>query len=222
MRRCSGQGRPRDSTTRRLAHEPFGWRPTILLVTVRWYRCESCGHVWRQDTSAATEPRARQSRCGLRWALTAVVCQHLMVARIAEGLGVSWNTANDEVLAEGRRVLIADPHRFDGSRSSASTNTCGGIPAAATSSSPSSSTSRRSVTGPDRRGCWTWWPSVAPRQSTPRHGGIFSVTSAGSCRSRSCSSWRPWGEVASDPVQMADGLPGQHGPTVVGHRPWTR
>ena len=27
---------------------------------------------------------------------------------------VSWNTANDAVLAEGRRVLIADPHRFDG------------------------------------------------------------------------------------------------------------
>jgi hypothetical protein len=29
---------------------------------------------------------------------------------------VSWNTANDAVLAEGRRVLIEDPHRFDGVR----------------------------------------------------------------------------------------------------------
>jgi hypothetical protein len=28
------------------------------------------------------------------------VCQHLTVARVAEGLGVSWNTANDAVLAE--------------------------------------------------------------------------------------------------------------------------
>ena len=37
-RRCGQPGRPRDSTTRRLAHEPFGWRPTILLVTVRRYR----------------------------------------------------------------------------------------------------------------------------------------------------------------------------------------
>jgi transposase len=27
---------------------------------------------------------------------------------------VSWNTANDAVLAEGQRVLIGDPHRFDG------------------------------------------------------------------------------------------------------------
>jgi transposase len=43
-------------------------------------------------------------------------CQHLTVARVAEGLGVSWNTANDAVLAEGRRVLIEDPHRFDGVR----------------------------------------------------------------------------------------------------------
>ena len=40
--------------------------------------------------------------------------QHLTVARIAEGLSVSWNTANDAVLGEGRRVLIDDPHRFDG------------------------------------------------------------------------------------------------------------
>ena len=39
---------------------------------------------------------------------------HLTVARVAEGLGVAWNTANDAVLAEGKRVLIDDPHRFDG------------------------------------------------------------------------------------------------------------
>ena len=54
---------------RRLAHEPFGWRPTTLLVTVRRYRCTGCGHVWRQDTSQAAEPRAKLSRRGLRWAL---------------------------------------------------------------------------------------------------------------------------------------------------------
>jgi transposase len=113
-RRCGEQGRPRDSTTRRLAHEPFGWRPTILLVTVRRFRCDGCGLVWRQDLSAAAESRARLSRGGLRWALTALVCQHLTVARIAESLGVSWNTANNAVLAEGRRVLISDPTRFEG------------------------------------------------------------------------------------------------------------
>jgi len=55
--------------TRRLAHEPFGWRPATLLVTVRRYRCTGCGHVWRQDTSRAAEPRAKLSQRGLRWAL---------------------------------------------------------------------------------------------------------------------------------------------------------
>jgi transposase len=113
-RRCGCQGVPRDTVTRALAHEPWGWRPTLLLVTVRRYRCSGCGHVWRQDTSAAAQPRAKLSRQALRWALEAIVCQHLTVARVAEALGVAWHTANDAVLAEGRRVLIADPHRFDG------------------------------------------------------------------------------------------------------------
>jgi transposase len=104
---------PRDSLVRRLAHEPFGWRPTTLLVTVRRYRCTGCGHVWRQDTSLAAERRAKLSRGGLRWALEGIVVQHLSMARVAQGLGVSWNTANTAVLAEGKRVLIDDPARFD-------------------------------------------------------------------------------------------------------------
>ena len=115
-RRCGCEGAARDTVIRRLAHEPLGWRPTVLEVTVRRYRCTGCGHVWRQDTSLAAEPRAKLSRRGLRWALEGIVCQHLTVARVAEGLGVSWNTANSAVLAEGRRVLIDDPDRFDGVR----------------------------------------------------------------------------------------------------------
>lgn len=112
--RCGCQGVSRDTVTRELGHEPFGWRPTTLLVRIRRYQCTGCGHVWRQDTTKAAEPRAKLSRRGLRWALEGIVCQHLTVARIAEGLGVTWNTANKAVLAEGRRVLIDDPHRFDG------------------------------------------------------------------------------------------------------------
>jgi transposase len=115
-RRCGCEGAPRDTVVRRLAHEPLGWRPTVLEIVVRRYRCIGCGHVWRQDTSRAAEPRARLSRRGLRWALEAIVVQHLTVARVAEGLDVAWNTANDAVLAEGKRVLINDPHRFDGVR----------------------------------------------------------------------------------------------------------
>ena len=84
-----------------------GWRPTTLLVTIRRYRCTGCGHVWRQDTS-----------------------------RVAEGLGVSWTTANDAVLAEGRRVLIQDPHRFDGVRVTGVDEHCWRDTAAAIRTSP--------------------------------------------------------------------------------------
>jgi len=42
VRRYGCQGLPRDTVTRALAHEPLGWRPTTLLVTVRRYRCSGC------------------------------------------------------------------------------------------------------------------------------------------------------------------------------------
>jgi transposase len=113
-RECGAEGVLRDTVTRRLAHEPFGWRPTTLLVRVRRYRCTGCRRVWRQDTRRAAEPRAKLSRTAVRWALAGLVTQHLTVARVAEALAVAWDTANDAVLAEGRRVLIDDPARFDG------------------------------------------------------------------------------------------------------------
>ena len=52
-RRCGCQGEARDTVIRRLAHEPYGWRPTILHVRVRRYRCPECAHVGRQDMSQA-------------------------------------------------------------------------------------------------------------------------------------------------------------------------
>ena len=112
--RCGCQGRPRGTVLRRLAHTPVGHRPTILQIRVRRYQCTGCGHVWRQDTSRAAEPRAKLSRGGLRWGLEGLVADHLPVSRIAASLGVSWNTANQAVLDEGRRMLISEPHRFDG------------------------------------------------------------------------------------------------------------
>ncbi len=113
-RRCGCEGVVRDTVIRELAHEPFGWRPTTLAVRVRRYRCSSCRRVWRQDTTAAAEPKAKLTRAAVRWALEALVVQHLTVARVAEALAVAWDTANDAVLAEGQRVLIADVSRFDG------------------------------------------------------------------------------------------------------------
>ena len=115
-RRCGCQGESRDTVIRRPAHVPCGWRPTILHVSVRRYRCPECAHVWRQDMSQAADPRAKLSRTAVRWALTGLVVHHLTVARVAQALGVSWNTANTAVLAEGARLLINDPDRFEGVR----------------------------------------------------------------------------------------------------------
>lgn len=88
----------------------------MLQVRVRRYRCPDCRSVWRQDTSAAAEPRAVLSRHAALWALKGVVIDRLSVARIAAGLAVAWNTANDAILATGQELLINDPTRFDGVR----------------------------------------------------------------------------------------------------------
>lgn len=46
--------------------------------------------------------------------MAGIVVDHLTVSRAAAGLGVSWNTANAAIIAEGQRRLIDDPSRFDG------------------------------------------------------------------------------------------------------------
>lgn len=115
-RGCGAEGVLRDTVVRRLAHEPFGHRPTTLLLRVRRYRCTGCGRLWREDSTTAAEPKAKLSRGALAWALQALVVDHLTVSRVAAGLGVSWHTANNAVLAEGQRRLIDDPARFDGVR----------------------------------------------------------------------------------------------------------
>ena len=66
--------------------------------------------------SQAADPRAKLSRAAVRWALTGVVVHHLTVARVAQALGVSGNTANTAALAEGMRLPINDPARFVGVR----------------------------------------------------------------------------------------------------------
>ena len=113
-RGCGVQGVVRDTVVRPVAHEPFGWRATTLAIRLRRWRCPNCKIVWRQDTTAAAEPRAKVSRGGLAWALEGIVVNFMSMSRVAAGLGVSWHTANDAVLAEGRRRLISDPTRFEG------------------------------------------------------------------------------------------------------------
>ena len=111
-RRGGCEGAARDTVTRQLALEPFGWRPTTLLVTIRRYRCTGRGHVWRQDIRLMAESRSKLPRGGLRRALSGVGTQHLTIARVAEGLEARWDIANDAVLAESQRVLIKDAPRF--------------------------------------------------------------------------------------------------------------
>jgi transposase len=113
-RSCGCAGRPRDTVTRRLAHVPFGWRPTVLLVRLRRFSCTGCGKVWRQDLGEAAAPRGKLSRDAVLWALKSLVVDRLSVARIAAALAVAWHTVNDAVLAAGRELLIADPARLDG------------------------------------------------------------------------------------------------------------
>ena len=113
-RKCGVEGVPRDTVTRPLAHEPFGHRPTTLLVRVRRYRCGHCRRTWRQDMTRAAAPRAKISRGGLEWALGGIVIDHLTVTGVAAGLGVCWSAANAAVLTEGKRRLVDDPARFDG------------------------------------------------------------------------------------------------------------
>ena len=74
-----------------------------------WARVAPGHHQGRAAKGEAVPARARLG-------LAALVVGHLSVARIAEGLGVAWNTANDAVLAEGKRVLIDEATRFDGVR----------------------------------------------------------------------------------------------------------
>ncbi len=78
------------------------------------FTCSGCGRFWQEDTTTVAEPKAALSRGGTRWALEALVIDHLTVSRVAAGLGVAWHTANTAVLNEGRRLLIDDPDRFDG------------------------------------------------------------------------------------------------------------
>ena len=138
-RRYGCQGICCGTVVRRLAHEPCGCPPSILHVSVRRYRRPECAHVWRQDMSQATDPRAKLSRTAVHWALTGVIVHHVTVARVAQALGVSWNTANTAVMAEGARLLINDPARCEGGGVSlAWMNTCGDTPRMATNTSLSS------------------------------------------------------------------------------------
>ena len=99
---CGGEGVVRDTVVRRLAHLPYGWRPTIVHMSVRRYCCQACAYVWRHNMSAATDPRGKLSRAAVRWG--------------TDGRGRS--SCDDEALRPGpRRVLEDRQHRCPDRRS---------------------------------------------------------------------------------------------------------
>ena len=115
-RECGTEGVPRGTAVRRLVHVPLGWRPTLLHVRVRRYRCPICARVWREDLTRIAAPRAKLSRSAVLWALKCLVIDRMSISRIAAGLGAAWHTVNTAILATGQQLLVDDPSRFDGVR----------------------------------------------------------------------------------------------------------
>ena len=114
--RCGQAGVPRGTVTRTIVHTPLGWRPTLLPVGVRRYRCVDCCTIWRQDTSKTAAAREKLSRAAIYWAFKSVVIDRMSTSRVAENLGTAWHTVNDAVLDAGSELLINDPARLHGVR----------------------------------------------------------------------------------------------------------
>lgn len=71
---CGGCGNPggrHDAVLRRLAHVPFGWKPTVLEVVVPRYRCVPCRRIWRHDIRAAAP--SKLSRDAVMMAVKSIV-----------------------------------------------------------------------------------------------------------------------------------------------------
>mgnify|MGYP000945233574 FL=1 len=111
---CTGRGARYDTVTRRLAHVPFGWKPTTLHIRVPRYRCKDCARVWRHDVRAAAPTRGKLSRDAVTLAMKHIVIDRLSIARIADILGVAWNTCSDAILASAEELLFHDPTRLEG------------------------------------------------------------------------------------------------------------
>ena len=111
---CRAPGVRHDAVLRRLAHVPYGWKPTILEVIVPRYRCVPCRRVWRHDIRAAAPSKGKLSRDAVMQAVKSIVVERMSIARVAANLGVAWNTACDAILAAGADLLIDHPQRLDG------------------------------------------------------------------------------------------------------------
>ena len=83
----------------------------MLEVLTPRYRCRPCRRTWRHDLKAAPA-RGKLSRDAISLAVKSVVIDRMSVARIAENLGVAWNTCHDAILAGATELLIEDATRL--------------------------------------------------------------------------------------------------------------
>ena len=88
-RYCGTRGVACGTVVWRLAHVPVGWRPTQLVVRVRRFACTHCRRVWRQDTWALAEPRARLTHSAVEWGLRALGLESMSISRVAQAPGIS-------------------------------------------------------------------------------------------------------------------------------------
>jgi len=96
-RRCGAQARVRGSVVRKVTHVPLGWRPTLLHLRLRRYRCDDCALVWQQDTTSVVAPETKLSHAAALWALKSVVIDRLSIARVG---GCSLMIPTDSMACE--------------------------------------------------------------------------------------------------------------------------
>ena len=171
-RRCGCQGSPRDTVTRRLAHESLGWRPTTLLVRVRRYRCTGCGHVWRLTRDANAKTRAR--------------LLDLVPGRTG-GAYADWLKARNKAFRDGIEVATLDP--FHGYKNAIDDQLEDGVAVSTrlTSSSSAPTPSTRCAAASSRRSTVT----AAARGSALRHPDHPALRAGNSPTSRRHGSPRP-------------------------------
>lgn len=81
---------------------------------MRSFACTICQRLWRQDSSALVQPRARLTHAAVLWG-RALGLESVSISRVAAALTVAWHTAGTVILTDPcTSALLDDPGRFDG------------------------------------------------------------------------------------------------------------
>ena len=81
---------------------------------MRSFASTICRRLWRQDSSALVQPRARLTHAAVLWG-RALGLESVSISRVAAALTVAWHTAGTVILTDPcTSALLDDPGRFDG------------------------------------------------------------------------------------------------------------